>query len=266
MEQKQASMEQKQATVENHLVANTSCSQAEFEAIANHYVANVDVDELIPTTYYRLLPTTAVKLNTMLGNRFVCNMDIMDLMGLLDEIGVRNQWKQMNAKISKELEGISQRVEESFKVLGENPPPPVWWHRRGTAAFAVDEAVVAQAVTADAEAAVEAEQQVAQEEVAEEVVAEPEPIVVKEEGNPVYLSLSHLPWGRWNYWYNHEVANHKVDEIKPQVLAAEVRSADLSGKASYGTWDNLMDDVVAWHKRGLHKFHVRMCICQSEGQ
>jgi len=254
--------------MENHLVANTSCSQVDIEAAANHYVANVDVQDLLPACPCRPLN---VKLNTMLGSRVLYDMDIMDLVGLLEEMGVRNQWKLMNARIVKELEGISQHVEESVKILGENPPPYVSWRNREPTRF--DEAVITEArqVIEEqlAQEVVVAEKEAQEEVVVEQAVAEPEEVkeevVVKEEERPIFCSLRQWPWGRWNYWYNHEVANHRVDEIRPQLLEAQVRTADL-GSASFGTWDNLMDDVIAWHKRGLNRFHVRMCLCQSNGQ
>lgn len=81
---------------------------------------------------------------------------------------------------------------------------------------------------------------------------------VLEEPKHIRCSLSQLPWQKWNCRFNNEVANVNVDEIIP------VKCQQVSRKL-FGEWDQLMEDVVEWHRRGLHRFHVRMCMCQLHG-
>lgn len=258
------------------------------ESTKNYVVADTSVLEIIPpppppAEYLCRCRRLNSKLNAMLSNNVLCDVDVRDLYGLMDEIGVRHQWKEMNAQIHKELEAIGQHVDQSRKILSENPPPQRFWCHRPF--FGCEAAAAA----APAEAEKPAEEEIVVEQTVEEEVVQEESVQVEETKVEVEVEtkvetkvetevelkteevrapccLSQLAWRRWDYMLNSDVASHSVEEIIPLSPADIKIERRLCKEWEVSEWDRLMEDVVAWHRLGLHRFHVRMCMCQFNGQ
>jgi len=224
----------------NKLVADVNTGCAAMEAISNHLVGAVDVTPFHANGYWRLNS----KINSMLGNHVIYDTDVRDLAYIMEELGIRNQWKEMNAQIRAELEGISKHVDAATKVLDANPPAPEpmpianrywqnWWtggHYRNL--------LVPQTVSM----------------VANPCVFKTTTVV---EPTPVKLSVSAMPWQKWHCKMNNEVADAKVEEIipaKPQKVERRL----------FGEWDALMEDVLDWHRFGLHRYQVRIGYCPNQ--
>lgn len=270
----------------NEFVAKVDVGCPTMEAVTNHLVGTVDVTPLnFGCRCWRL----NTKINSMLTNHVLCDVDVRDLVGLMEELGVRNQWKEMNAKIRAELEGISAHVEEATKVLDANPPEYTF-RRLACSHVMVGEPVafIPEVVVVVPEV-VEVVPEVVEEvvpEVVEVVVEEPELVFIaepcifvpetsvfveapepcilalgeltlNEPAQPIECSLAELPWQQWHNRMNNEVASVQVEEIIP------VKDQQVERRL-FGEWDMLMEDVLEWHRRGLHRFHVRMCMCQHE--
>ena len=107
----------------NTLLGNVNIGTPTMESVTNHLVGTVDVD---PMTIQCRCYVLNNKVNTMLSSHVLLDTDVRDLWTIMGELGIRDQWKEMNAKIRAELEGISQNVGEATKVLDANPPDMKW--------------------------------------------------------------------------------------------------------------------------------------------
>jgi len=237
----------------NTLVGDVNVGCPTLEAVTNHLVGAVDVTPFdFGCRYWRL----NTKINSMLSNHVIADTDVRDLAYLMEELGMRHQWKEMNAKIRAELEGISKNVEAATKILDENPPPvtalPVvpavpayrYWQNRwftGPRHFGFRESMFVPQVVAAPVVAVP------------EVFTSVQPCVVKMEQpkRVMKLSVSELPWQQWHCKMNNEVANAQVGEIIP------VRPQKVERRL-FGEWDALMEDVLDWHRFGLHRYRLRL--------
>merc|ERR1711981_964172 len=109
----------------NKLVAEVDTGCPTMEAVTNHLVGTVNVAPLeFDCRCWRL----NTKINAILDNSVLCDVDVRDLWSIMGELGVHHQWKEMNAQIRAELEGISKHVDAATKVLDANPPE--FEHRR----------------------------------------------------------------------------------------------------------------------------------------
>jgi len=304
----------------NQLLGEIDVGCPAQEAVTNHLVGAVDVCPL-EFGYWRL----NTKINSMLSNPVLCDVDIRDLWVIMEELGIQDQWKEMNAKIRAELEGITKHVTEATKILDANPPPaPEYkfvtapagyvngWSNYGhgqmfrmtdrqmfvaepaaAAAVAAETVVVQEAAPVVQEAAAVAETVVVEQTVAAETEVaaaastsaetkveymmpnmmplgfnpgfnlglavptfryEYEPVHHKEVRFAMEKpELVSMPYTEWTCQTNKKVANANVSEIIP--AAKQVITRRL-----FGEWDALMEDVVEWHKRGLNRFTVRMCM------
>jgi len=261
----------------NKLVAEVDTGCPTLEAVTNHLVGTVNVAPLeFGCRCWRL----NTKINSMLDNNVLCDVDVRDLYSIMQELGVRHQWKEMNEKIRAELEGISKHVDAATQVLDANPPEFKYRWNHCTGWFVQPATVVTEESTTVEEPATtpevtpktepESDQEVVEEEVVEEDVVEEEVVeedvveedVAAEEEAPmveepkvISCTLNDLPWQRWHCQLNKDIANANVDTIIPTAL--QTVECKL-----FGEWDQFMADVVEWHRRGLQRFHVRMCMCQ----
>jgi len=212
--------------------------------LQNANIASVDFSPLEFGSRWVVLNN---KINNILGSHVLYDTDVRDLYTIMTELGIRDQWKEMNAKIRAELEGISKHVEEATKVLDANPPELQW--RSYTAPVAVAAAPVAvmpnfgfytQAVAPSVEQ-----------------VVRYEPVVHEEKrfglDKPKLISM---PWQQWNCEVNTQVANANVKDIIPIKKQVVVRRL-------FGEWDSLMEDVAEWHRRGLYRYNVRLCMAPT---
>jgi len=231
----------------NKLVGEVNVGCPAMEAVTNHLVGAVDVTPFdFDGRYWRL----NTKINSMLSNHIIADTDVRDLAYLMEELGIRHQWKEMNAKIRAELEGISKNVKTATEILDANPPPlpalpavPAsyrYWQNRwftGPRHFGFRESMfVPEVFTAR-----------------EVVVPEVRPLVYKMEQpkKVMKLSVSELPWQQWHCKMNNEVADARVEEIIP-VAPQKVE------RRLFGEWDALMEDVLDWHRFGLHRYRLRL--------
>lgn len=251
----------------NKLVAEVDTGCPTLEAVTNHLVGTVNVTPLqFGCRCWRL----NTKINSILDNNVLCDVDVRDLYSIMQELGVRHQWKEMNAKIRAELEGISKHVDAATQVLDANPPEFKYRFNHYTSCIAqaatvateetttVEEPATPEPATPEAEPeSVEevVEEEVVEEEVVEEDVAAEEEVTMVEEPKVISCTLNGLPWQRWHCQLNRDIANANVDAIIPPHL--QTVECKL-----FGEWDQFMADVVEWHRRGLQRFHVRMCMCQ----
>jgi hypothetical protein len=87
-----------------------------------------------------------------------------------------------------------------------------------------------------------------------------EPVVFEEKRwgleKPELISM---PWQQWNCKVNTQVANADVKEIIPVKKQVVVRRL-------FGEWDALMEDVAEWHRRGLYRYNVRLCMAPQTVQ
>jgi hypothetical protein len=172
------------------------------------------------------------KINTMLGSHILYDSDVRDLYVMMEEFGLRDQWKEMNAKIRAELEGITKHVEEANKILEANPPEPE---------FRLVHAGRYAAPVAWANYATLPQQWATRYTAVEE--------------KPVRFGLEKpelvsMPWAQWNIAVNRNVADANVKDIIPEKKQVIVRRM-------FGEWDALMEDVAAWHQWGLG-YNVRL--------
>jgi len=117
-----------------HPDVNMACPTTS-EAVNNHFVANTDI-ELVAAGELKNVEVTCgwtkfnAKLNAMLAGPVLYDYDVRDLYMMMEELEMRNKWSEMNDKIRADLEAISMRVDESRKVLDENPPELKYWAHR----------------------------------------------------------------------------------------------------------------------------------------
>jgi len=244
-----------------HPDVNLACPST-LEAVNNHFVANTDIqlvhaaDTTIEVKYgWNQLNA---KLREMMARQTLYDVDVRDLYVMIDQLGMRNQWCEMNDKIRADLEEISLKVEASKKMLDENPPEMKAWGQRFHGfhhyGYPMMFPLMAKAV---AEQEPEPEPIVEPEPVVEpEPTPEPEPV---EEEKMTFYRLSRLPWARWGHFWNHDVANANVSEVIPmhsRYLQFERKMSDGSWNEQ---WNKLMEDVMQWHKWGVHRFNIRVC-------
>lgn len=225
-------MEQK-AT--NKFIGNVDVGCRSLESISNHLVGAVNVghtfvgnNHLVGTVAtdfgfrsgYQRLNT---KINSMLTNHVLCDVDVRDLVSIVDELGLRSHWKEMNAKIRAELEGISKHVAAATEVLDANPPA---YQYRNVVLPGYVSAPLAHSCTFKMEEAPKA----------------------------IQFSLAELPWQKWNIKMNNDVAKAHVEEIIPVKEQKVVRKL-------FGECDALMEDVLAWHRMGFYRYNCRMSMC-----
>merc|ERR1712000_361817 len=63
--------------------------------------------------------------------------------------------------------------------------------------------------------------------------------------------LVSMPFAEWNSQVNPQVAKVNVSDIIPE-------KKQVVQRRLFGEWDALLEDVVEWHRFGLHRFNVRM--------
>jgi len=197
-----------------------------MECVNNSYVGAVNLEP-----FERLNE----KINAMLGSHILYDTDVRDLVFIMEEAGLRNQWKEMNAKIRVELEAITKRVEEATKILDANPPEPEYrlvhhgaWTNYTWPNF-----------NYCARNLVPAHERY--------TPVQPKQVRFALE-KPALVSM---PWAAWNCQVNTSVANANVKEIIPP-------KKQVIERRLFGEWDAMLEDVIEWHKRGLYRYNVRL--------
>jgi hypothetical protein len=226
---------------------NVNVASLNFVPLENAHIASVNLSPLEFGSRWHILNT---KINSILGNHVLYDTDVRDLYTIMGELGIRDQWKEMNAKIRAELEGITKHVEEATKILDANPPQLEW--RSYTAPVALAAAPVAVMPSFGFSSAMVAP--------TVEHMYRYEPVVFEEKRwgleKPELISM---PWQQWNCQVNTQVANADVKEIIPVKKQVVVRRL-------FGEWDALMEDVAEWHRRGLYRYNVRLCMAPQTVQ
>ena len=239
----------------NTLVGQVNIGTPVMESVTNHLVGTVEVNPMNIDCRCYVLNN---KINTMLSSNVLLDTDVRDLWTIMGELGIRDQWKEMNAKIRAELEGISKHVEEATKILDANPPELKW--RSYTAGMVLPATAVATAVPATVTTVPAFGYSTATLVPGHEQFVRYAPFVHEEKRwgleKPKLVSM---PWQQWNCEVNAQVANANVNELIPVKKQVVVRRL-------FGEWDAMMADVAEWHARGLNRFNVRLCMAPSAVQ
>lgn len=235
----------------NKLVADVNVGCPTLEAVTNHLVGAVDVTPFdFGCRYWRL----NTKINSMLANHVICDTDVRDLAYCMEELGIRHQWKEMNAKIRAELEGIRKNVDTATEILDANPPAlpayRYYQHRWFTGGHQLHQRMFVPEVFA-AHPMVVPEVFTARAFVPEVYTAQPCVVKMEKPKKVMKLSVSELPWQQWHCRMNNEVADAQVKEIIPA-------APQKVEKRLFGEWDALMEDVLDWHRFGLHRYRLRL--------
>lgn len=227
-----------------------------MEFVQNADIASVNVSPFQWNARWNLLNT---KINTILGSHILYDTDVRDMWTIMGELGIRDQWKEMNAKIRAELEGISKHVEEATKVLDANPPEFKWRSYTGGLAV-VPGAAFATAVPATMTTVPAFGYSTATLVPGHEQFLRYAPVVHEDKRFGLEKpKLVSMPWQQWNCEVNTQVASVNVKELIPVKKQVVVRRL-------FGEWDAMMADVAEWHMRGLNRFNVRLCMAPSTTQ